>query len=78
VVPGEHSDWPEQARKHLPEALDDGWLVFESAGEKRRLHPIPPGWDAESDEQLWRHCLLAQPVRRRPVQAEPPVLEVPL
>lgn len=65
VVPGQHSDWPEQARKHLPEALGAGWLVFESAGEKRRLNPIPPGWDEESEQGLWRHCVLAQPVRPR-------------
>jgi hypothetical protein len=23
----------------------DGWLCFESANEKRRLSPIPPGWE---------------------------------
>ena len=64
VVPGQHADWPSHARRHLPESLSDGWLCFESATEKRRLHPIPPGWEEHSEELLWRLCTTAQPVRR--------------
>ena len=66
VIPGQHLDWPSQARRHLPDALGGGWLCFESAGEKRRLHPIPSDWDAASDLQLWDHCVNAAPVLRRP------------
>lgn len=29
-----------------------GWLVFESPTERRRLGPIPPGWDFLPDEEL--------------------------
>jgi hypothetical protein len=29
-----------------------GWLCFDAAGEKRRLSPIPEGWQERSDEQL--------------------------
>ena len=65
VIPGQHLDWPSQARRHLPDALDGGWLCFESAGEKRRLHPIPSEWDAASDLELWDHCANAAPVLRR-------------
>lgn len=65
VIPGQHSDWPSQARRHLPEALGGGWLCFESVGEKRRLHPIPSAWDSASDLQLWDHCVHAAPVLRR-------------
>jgi len=32
--------------------LQGGWLVFQSAREKRRLVPIPPGWASMSDAQL--------------------------
>lgn len=29
-----------------------GWLVFESAAERRRLGPVPAGWDRWPDEEL--------------------------
>jgi hypothetical protein len=41
-----------QARVKMEGGLANGWLVFESATEKRRLHPIPPGWSTLTDEQL--------------------------
>jgi hypothetical protein len=33
-----------------------GWLCFESAGEKRRSSPIPDQWQGMSDEQLAQLC----------------------
>jgi len=33
-------------------ALLRGWLCFESDHEKRRLAPIPPGWESMSDRGL--------------------------
>jgi hypothetical protein len=65
VVPGNHADWPAHARQHLPVGLGDGWLCFECAAEKRRLHPIPQAWDSRSDADLWALCGQAQPVQRR-------------
>jgi hypothetical protein len=44
-----------------------GWLCFESVAEKRRLHPIPPGWENGSDAELWQLCSGATPVRRRTI-----------
>lgn len=35
-----------------------GWLAFESAGSKRRLHPIPDGWEDLDDTGL--RALLVQ------------------
>ncbi|HEX8830707.1 MAG TPA: hypothetical protein VF705_06040 [Longimicrobium sp.] len=32
--------------------LESGWLCFESGSEKRRLSPIPPGWDEAPDDEL--------------------------
>lgn len=55
----------------LPETMATGWLCFESAGEKRRLHPIAEGWEALGEAQLWALCGRAEPVVRRPVPAEP-------
>lgn len=30
----------------------NGWLVFETRGEKRRLAPYPAGWSVASDAEL--------------------------
>src|SRR3712207_639091 len=32
--------------------LAGGWLTFESQGEKRRLAPVPPGWESCPDTVL--------------------------
>ncbi|HEX5726489.1 MAG TPA: hypothetical protein VFX98_13530 [Longimicrobiaceae bacterium] len=69
VRPGEHADWPAHARSHLPPALAEGWLCFESAAEKRRLHPIPSGWEEQNETGLWSFCATAEPVRPRAAAA---------
>lgn len=33
-------------------AMQQGWLCFESSGEKRRVAPVPAGWAGWSDEEL--------------------------
>jgi hypothetical protein len=48
-------------------AFAKGWLCFESAEEKRRLAPIPSGWEFQDSallEQL-RDKALPVPARRR-------------
>lgn len=40
--------------------LSGGWVCFASGGEKRRLSPPPPRWDAASDEELEALCAQAQ------------------
>lgn len=47
--------------------LVQGWLVFECEVEKRRLGPVPEGWDALADEELGRLLESAVQVQRRPV-----------
>lgn len=32
--------------------FSQGWLCFESEGEKRRLAPVPAGWDEAGPNQL--------------------------
>jgi hypothetical protein len=58
----------QQFRVRMDDGLAEGWLVFESAAEKRRLHPIPPGWTERTDDELARLCSLAdaapRPTRR--------------
>lgn len=45
--------------------LTGGWLTFESAAEKRRLAPIPEGWEELAVETLAGLCQGAVFVRER-------------
>jgi hypothetical protein len=36
----------------VPTELAGGWLVFLSGADRRRLAPIPPGWDAMPAHEL--------------------------
>jgi hypothetical protein len=51
------------ATRLRPEYVD-GWLAFESRGEKRRLAPVPEGWDQLDEGALERLCDAAVPVGR--------------
>jgi hypothetical protein len=56
------------SREHyLPEAYRGGWLVFESAQEKRRLAPVPADWEQLTTAELVALCSKAstQPARAR-------------
>ncbi len=60
--PDRRQGLPDQfPRIRLAGGLDGGWLAFESPGERRRLSPIPPNWDAASDAELERMCRSAAP-----------------
>jgi len=41
-----------EARLRLVHPLAEGWLVFKSADEKRRLASIPPNWDSYREREL--------------------------
>ena len=45
----------------LPREMAGGWLCFDSPVEKRRLFPIPEGWDRFADDELLRMCRSARP-----------------
>jgi len=45
-----------QRRITLAEGYGRGWLTFESLDEKRRLIPIPGGWDTATQEELRMLC----------------------
>lgn len=53
----------QQVRVKLEDGLAHGWLVFESADEKRRLHPIPDGWSTLSDAGLAELARTAESAR---------------
>ena len=42
--------------------LEQGWLAFSSANAKRRLAPIPPGWETSPDPELEQLCSRARVV----------------
>ena len=60
---GEDQEGPAPPRKSgvdrsllLTPGLEQGWLCFECDSEKRRLTPIPAGWDQHSDQELEALC----------------------
>jgi hypothetical protein len=53
-----------ELRQVAPE-FAGGWLAFESAKEKRRLAPIPEGWETMSDAELGRLRSEATFIRER-------------
>jgi hypothetical protein len=53
------------ARVRLPEPYRSGWISFDSAVEKRRLSPIPDGWESLPDDALRTLCDRAEIVPRR-------------
>jgi hypothetical protein len=59
---------PPEPKRHATVAAEFtyGWLCFETAGEKRRLAPVPEGWERADDETIEQWCCVAKPVARRP------------
>ena len=53
--------------------LVGGWLCFESDREKRRLWPIPSGWELLSDAELTNLCASAAqtPERKQRLNGSP-------
>jgi hypothetical protein len=61
------SGQPERRVRHerrvgVSAPLRDGWLAFLSGDERRRLAPIPHGWEDDSDVQLAAYCRAARVV----------------
>ena len=58
-----------EARVPVAEHFAQGWLVFRTSGERRRLAPIPNDWALGSEAQLRTWCAEAAPtvVWRHPV-----------
>ena len=55
----------------LPATMAEGWLCFEAAHEKRRLHPFSTEWEGMDDAALWTLCQRAAPVTPRPPRPAP-------
>ena len=59
------------ARATIAPEFTYGWLCFETAGEKRRLAPVPEGWDRADDETIEQWCCTAKPVPKRKSEQGP-------
>jgi hypothetical protein len=53
-----------QRRITLSEGYGRGWLTFESLDEKRRLVPIPNGWEDSSNTALRALCEQAKRIAK--------------
>ena len=51
-------------RSVLTRGMGAGWLCFAADVEKRRLSPIPEGWEHCPSAQLERYCAVATTARR--------------
>jgi|SRR5438874_9817646 len=49
----------------LPDSYREGWLSFEAADERRRVAPIPAGWEELSIDELQLLCHRAQRAPKR-------------
>jgi hypothetical protein len=45
--------------------LEEGWLCFEAGSDKRRLAPVPAGWDGFPEEKLNLLYRMAKPALKR-------------
>jgi hypothetical protein len=54
----------------LPGELAGGWLTFQTGVERKRLAPIPVGWEYATEEQLrrWMDEAVAIPPARRLIE----------
>jgi len=53
-----------QRRITLSQGYGRGWLTFESLEEKRRLVPIPSGWEEASNSELRAMCEQAKRIAK--------------
>ena len=77
AAPGLHPDDDERRvpdrRGAVTRALGGGWLAFQSGQDRRRLAPIPPGWEDADEATLARYLGAAATVAapRTPGRAAP-------
>ena len=55
--------------------FERGWLGFECESERRRLAPVPDGWDAATDDEL--RAMLADAQPNRPARVAAPAESAP-
>jgi hypothetical protein len=58
-------------RADLPDAYREGWLVFESSDEMRRVAPVPAKWEEMTSDELRELCHRAPSSPRRTGPMDP-------
>ena len=61
---GERRRVEDRARVRIRTDLSHGWLAFESKHDRRRLAPIPNGWEAFDASHLEQLCERAKSIGR--------------
>ena len=61
---GERRQVRDRTRVRIKSDLAHGWLTFESKHDKRRLAPIPSGWEAFDESALEQLCERAKSIGR--------------
>ena len=61
---GERRQGGDSSRVRIKADLAHGWLTFESKHDRRRLAPIPTGWEALDEASLERLCEKARSIGR--------------
>jgi hypothetical protein len=59
---GERRREEDQSRVRIKSDLAHGWLAFQSKHDRRRLAPIPIGWEAMDASALEQLCEQATPI----------------
>jgi len=54
-----------EVRAPVREGFEQGWLVFDNGNEKRRLAPVPAGWEQMTVHQLQALCDKAKKSHQR-------------
>jgi hypothetical protein len=62
---GERRRFEDRSRVRIKSDLSRGWLTFESKHDRRRLAPIPTGWESLDASALEQLCQQASSVGRR-------------
>jgi hypothetical protein len=61
---GERRRNADRSRVRIQSELSHGWLAFESKHDRRRLAPIPQGWEGLDESALERLCERARSIGR--------------
>ena len=62
-VPSERRVLADRRRRVMDPLLLQGWLCFESGGDRRRLTPVPSDWTECDERRLQLYQALAEPAR---------------
>ena len=70
VLPSRESEPGSRSSTYLPAEMAEGWLCFEAGEQKRRLTPLPAGWEDADDAVIADLLHASVPARPRRIHAE--------